>query len=143
MEFKQLIEQPFAITENGDVELVKGFKHFFMGYIDLLQYNDHEAQVIDWKTGGDSVEKLQRFPKSSFQLDVYGYVANKLFGPKYLKGKYVYVELEHEYTLNNFNHMETWREILWQVDQIEKCETFERKENNLCDWCEYRGICLE
>lgn len=143
MQFKQLIEQPFAITENGTVELIKGFNHFFMGYIDLLQYNDHEVQVVDWKTGGNSIKQLQRFPKSTFQLDVYGYVAHKLFAPKYLKGKYVYVELEYEHTLNNFNHMETWREILWQVNKIEKCEKFERKESNLCDWCEYRGICLE
>lgn len=141
MEFKQLIEQPFAIDPNGNVEFIRDFKAFFMGYIDLLQYNDHEAQVIDWKTGGQSIEKVQRNQKSNFQLEVYGYVAHKKFNPKYLSGKYVYVELEHDYTLNNFNHMETWREILYWVEQIEKCTEFEKRPNNLCDWCEFVGMC--
>ena len=47
MIFKQLIEQPFAIDKDGNVQLVKDFKCFFMGYIDLLQYNDFDVQVID------------------------------------------------------------------------------------------------
>ena len=143
MIFKQLIEQPFAIDKDGNVQLVKDFKCFFMGYIDLLQYNDFDVQVIDWKTGGKSIDNIERNPKSTFQLDVYGYVAHKMFNPKNIVGKYVYMEHEHEYIVNNFNHLETWREILWQINKIEKCTEFERTENALCDWCEYRGICLE
>lgn len=143
MRFKQLLEQRFSITDNGEVSFNNDQTPLFKGFIDLVQFDDFDVEIIDWKTGGKSIENIQRYPKSTFQLDVYAYVAHKMFNPKSIIGKYVYVEHEYEHVLKNFNHMETWREILWNINTIENCKDFERKESMLCDWCEFRGICLE
>lgn len=142
MLYKQLLEQRFFIDTNGNVSFTNKSNVLFKGFIDLLQFDDSEVHVIDWKTGGKSKENLQRFPKTTFQLDVYAYVAQKIFNPKRMIGKYVYVEHEYEHVVTNFNPRETWREILWNIEEIEKTEIFNRNENVLCDWCDYRGLCL-
>lgn len=143
MIYKQLIEQRFSILEDGTVSLENLKDPLFKGFIDLLQYNDHEVKITDWKTGGKSIENIERFPKSRFQLDVYMYVAQNIFNPTTMKASYAYVEHDYEKIFTNFNPRETWREILWNIETIENDTRFERNETNLCDYCDYRGICLE
>lgn len=141
MIYKQLIEQRFSILDNGQVSLNNENNPLFKGFIDLLQFNDHEVKISDWKTGGKSIEKIQRFPKSSFQLDVYAYIANVIFNPTSMKASYVYVEHDYEKEFKNFNPRETWREILWNIETIENDTEFKRNENSLCDWCPYVSLC--
>lgn len=142
MIYKQLTEQRFSINEKGEAALDKGNNPLMKGFIDLYQFNDTDAVIVDWKTGGKSIESLKKFQKSSFQLEVYAYVIWKLFSPKNICARYVYVEHEYQYVMNNFNHLDTWREITYWIDQIEKTTSFERKETALCDYCEFRGLCL-
>ena len=142
MTFKQLIEQKFTIFENGTVDLEFRNNALFRGVIDLLQHEDNFlAHVIDWKTGGKDLNSLINFPKSSFQLDVYAYVVNKLLNPPKILGKYVFVEHEYEQIVENFNHMETWREIMYNIETIESTKEFIRNKSKLCNYCEYQSLC--
>ena len=47
MIYKQLIEQEFSILEDGTVKLSKEANPLFRGYIDLLQFNDHDVKITD------------------------------------------------------------------------------------------------
>lgn len=47
MIYKQLIEQEFSILEDGSVKLSKEAGPLFRGYIDLLQFNDHDVKITD------------------------------------------------------------------------------------------------
>ena len=140
MFYSQKTEQYFCIDENGKCSFTKQKKPMMRGYIDLIQYCDYDAEVIDWKTGGKK-QNLTRFPKSNFQLDIYAYVVNQILGLEKITGKYVFVEHEYEQIKTNFNYLQIWNDLIEKINKIESTEVFEPKEQVLCDWCEFRGIC--
>ncbi|MDY0215185.1 MAG: PD-(D/E)XK nuclease family protein [Bacilli bacterium] len=142
MVYKQITEQRFSIDKNGKVFLDNIQNPMLKGFIDLIEFNDHEVQIIDWKTGGKSKENIEKYPKSKFQLEVYAYIAQMIYKPTKLTAKYVYVEHEVEKIFTNFNPRETWREITWNIETIENDKEFKRNESVLCDWCDFRGLCL-
>ena len=142
-QYNQITEQYFCIDNNFNCYFDKSKKDIlFRGYIDLIQYNNIYAEVIDWKTGGKSLTKIKKYPKDNFQLDVYAYVINSICNIDNIIGKYVFVEHKYEQTKQSFNFSNIKEYIIEIINKIENIEKFERKESILCDWCDYRGWCL-
>jgi len=112
----------------------------FRGFIDFVCIKDNVLMLVDWKTGKLKEQRYQDFT----QLLLYA-VFFFLKYPKIEKIKisYVYVEhncendlmLEREF-LNNYIN-----DLLTNIVKIEESTQFDKTENRLCEWCNYRTHC--
>ena len=61
----------------------------------LLDKKNSVCYLYDWKTGGKDIDTLERFPKDTFQLEMYSAWVLDRFDIDHVYAGYVFVE--HEY----------------------------------------------
>lgn len=116
----------------------------FTGKIDyyVIDKDKNIALSIDWKTGGKNADA---FPLSKYQLDVYSIWILQKYKLKGVKSKYYYIEnnkeVEHIVLEKDVNRIKNT--ILSDINEIEKCSSFDSSISNLCDYCEYYCECNE
>jgi len=137
----KLTEQKFYIDIDGDPYLAKPYEYVFTGTADLLLFNDEILQVVDWKTGGKSIEKLKRFPKNTFQLDIYSYAFANLFNIfENVVSKFCFVEFGYEQKVVGITP-NIWKYTYRKIEEIEENKNFDKNITKLCDYCEFRNLC--
>lgn len=141
-----LTEQYFNIDKNFNCSFSKINNNddvLLRGYIDFLGYNINEKlEIVDWKTGGKSFENILKFPKSTFQLEVYQYAVSKIFNNfKKINSNYFYVE--HDLVIENENiNLDNIKNIIIEkINKIENATFFNKIETPLCGWCDFIHIC--
>lgn len=135
----------------------------FLGFIDLLSKNeDGTFDIYDFKYSNNVDHYLE-----SPQLHVYKFFFEKQTGKKVRKLFFVFVpkigirqkKTETVQTFRNRLYKELEKkeiqivevpfdhgkiaEFLKDMVKIEGCETFEKNENRLCDWCDFKQFCKE
>lgn len=117
----------------------------FQGKIDFFVIDNKKqiGMIIDWKTGGKSLENLKKYGKDSSQLESYALWVLQKFNLKGVKAKNYFIEFDYE--IENIITTEfidkIKNNILHDINEIEECDRFVANINNLCPYCEYKDIC--
>jgi CRISPR/Cas system-associated exonuclease Cas4 (RecB family) len=112
----------------------------FRGSIDCI-ITDDMLVLVDYKTGKYKDIKWQSFD----QLMFYAIYFFKRYTLDSISIRYLYVEhdsdnsliLQRKY-LNNYI-----KELMDNINNIESCEDFIKKESKLCDYCDYQEFCKQ
>lgn len=117
---------------NADLELSGKFDR-----VDLEEGN--KLTIIDYKTG--SFEKDEKDP---FQLDFYELMLLYTY-PNFKVEKKIYYFLEdnkiEEIPIKDNNLLEVERNVIKIADDISNTSEFLPRENAMCIYCNYKGIC--
>lgn len=120
-------------------------KKLLGGVIDYLEFDQNKIIIYDWKFGGKNVQTLQKFPQDPLQLRLYGIWALEKY-PEYNEVYSGFYFVEHNYCQEEHvfkeNKDELKRDINRQILEIEEDHTFEKNESKLCDYCEFKDICV-
>jgi len=116
------------------------------GFIDLIIYDKMHSRcfVYDWKTGGQSKDKLVKWPKPIEQLELYAIWAVEVFDVDTVETGFVYVEHDHiaKYTFKREDIPALKKKFKDKISQIENEKVFNKHLTKLCGWCDYRELCL-
>lgn len=138
--------ETIAVEYNFKIELSEGIN--YTGYIDrIVKGKDGGYLVIDYKTS--KREKTRMELTRNNQLLGYAYAIHKLFNIP-LKdiycGHYYPVTDHFVYVKYSEADIASWkkREInkVWKIRKLKKDE-FPPKQNEFCDYCEYKPICTK
>lgn len=139
-EARKSVEQYFSLNEDFRPAPSRSVLN---GKIDFMLLKDDVAQIIDWKTGGKSVDNLKRWPKPNDQLEIYALWAIQKFKLKGVKVQFCFVE--HNYVQEcviQANQVDDLREKFKnKILEIEQCNDWEKKIGPLCNYCDYQYLC--
>lgn len=120
-------------------------KKLLSGVIDYLEFDKNKIIIYDWKFGGKNKQMIQKFPSDPLQLQLYGIWALEKY-PEYNEVYSGFYYVEHDYCQEEYlfreNKEEVKRNIRRQLLEIEEDTTFEKNESKLCDYCEFKDICV-
>jgi len=112
------------------------------GYIDRIdKIEEGVYKVIDYKTS-----KNPKYLKD-FQLLVYANAIREVYPDtkkvigSFMLLKHDFKEVEYEFT--NFDLDECMDEVMKNLDLIRVEKNWVKKPTRLCDWCDYKSICIE
>lgn len=134
----------------------------FRGIVDLLIYNpDGTVDVIDFKYSNnmDNYTESSQLHIYKYFLEQQGFKVNRLgflFIPKLqIRQKKLESLQEFRYRLKNefdnkdfiliqiqYNQLKV-DEFFKSINEIENATSYPKKENKLCDWCDYKELCLK
>lgn len=129
---------------NSDIKPCLKEDAIFVGYIDRINLRGDTVELIDFKTGKYKDLKYQSFD----QLITYAlYIHNKT-NINSIKLRYVYVEHLKENVLDFEKksvelHTELLKKSMNDIENTTKEDSFTKNMTKLCDWCEYKELCLE
>ncbi len=137
-------ENIIALEKRVKILLDEERKHWIIGYIDKLVYNEKtgEYEVHDYKTANSlpTIEKIE----NDRQLALYALAVKELFGEdKEVKLIWHYLSFNKKiYSRRTNNALENLKkEILKIIEIIESTKEFPPNPSILCEWCEYKPIC--
>lgn len=125
----------------------------FVGYIDRVNYFENaeaNVELIDFKTGKYKELKWQDFS----QLMIYSIYIFKKYKVDKIKLRFVYVEhnLENDLIIERDSIKEVESKLLNDIASIEELtknfiltnneNIFERNVTKLCDYCDFKDICI-
>jgi RecB family exonuclease len=129
-----------AIGMNKNLEVIPYDDNdvIFRGYIDKIIRKDDTLILIDYKTG-----KYKKDMKWD-QLLYYGISLFNMMPYDKIVLMNVFVDhLKFNKTVLNRSDIKKYQKaLLTNITTIEKDQDFNKNETALCDWCEYREICL-
>jgi CRISPR/Cas system-associated exonuclease Cas4 (RecB family) len=143
---KKMLLKEFPLGLNVDLEVVKYDSPdvVLRGYIDACYITDRDdvCVLVDWKSGKyvpkdqQSYAQLLWYSLGMFSLNpllekivlVFAYVEHKK-----INTKVVYRKDIHKYKKALFD----------KIQKIEEEKEFPKNEGTLCDWCDYREICIK
>ena len=127
------LEEEFEIPLNE--------KYSIKGYVDRLDIdNDGIYHIKDYKT-----TKNAKYMESS-QLSTYGiYLLNKFPEIKRFRGSYIMLRLNsmllsYDFTIEDVEKEK--RKLIAMADLISEEERWISKPSNLCDYCDFKVVCL-
>ena len=116
------------------------------GFIDLIIWDEktNSCYIFDWKSGGKSSQALKKFPKPKDQLEMYAIWAYETYGAEHIECAFVYVEHEHmaKYAYSADDIPTLKKKFLAKIDAIENEQKFPDTYSILCNYCDYRDLCL-
>ena len=132
---------PNVLGVEDGFEMVVGNKYVLRGFLDRLDVDkDGLFHIVDYKT-----TKNEKY-LDSFQLLVYGLALKQKYPDlKRFRGSYVLLRkgskmLTNEYTLNDILGCE--KKIIEYGTAIENEKKWEKTITRLCDWCDFKDVCL-
>lgn len=115
------------------------------GKIDYGYYSDKSGCVIDWKSTTKGVESLKRFPKDTYQLELYALWALQNYNLDKIHTMFYFVDCNHiqqeVYYKTDVNRIRD--KIMNNILQIENDKNFLPKVGPLCNWCDFKKNCPE
>jgi putative RecB family exonuclease len=144
---KKVFMKEFPLGLNQDLELVpyNSDEVLLRGYIDaayLIDDRDDICIVVDWKSG-----KYKEPEKQSYAQLLWYSLGLFSKNPYLEKIMLVFAYVEH----NKINtkivqrkDIDKYKKALFdKIQKIEIDTEFEKEETALCDWCDFREVCLE
>lgn len=113
------------------------------GKIDLLYETDKQLWIYDWKTTGQTIEKLKKYPKKDDQLELYALWGLQQYKLNEAFCSFAYVDVnyydERIFTIDDIPELkEKW---IQKIETIEETTYFDRHKTVLCDYCENQSFC--
>lgn len=113
--------------------------YWIAGRLDALMKDDKNYYILDYKTGS-----IPKNPEYDYQTMTYLLCASKMYGDNI---KFIYIDLKNnKNAIIDFNHakaQEYEKRITDICDKITNAQFSEEIEHSkICDFCEYKKICI-
>jgi len=131
----------FDDERNEVIDWIRPERVIFRGYVDLFT---SKGDVIDWKTGRPSPQKIQKYSK---QIQTYAYVLREL-GETVRSGKVVFIENGSEIDVPVDEGVsrqiaeKVFRSLIDAYERQVQPRLFKKTKNEFaCKWCGYAWVC--
>lgn len=134
------VEKGFSFDEEW-TPLEYNYRNFIIGYIDLFIIKGKNAIIIDHKSGKYKEEKYQDWE----QVKLYcAYLFRENIMLEKIKCFYSFIEHDKrnskEFTREEIDEfVVSYNEKLYKIEEETK---FDKKCSKLCNWCDYKRMCL-